>query len=159
MTLQVTSPGDDFPAPPRLTVDIPDDWHTLPDVALPLAVAKTVPEDNFRPNVVAVVTRIRAAYTLEAAVEAAMAKLTPLDGFAEIGRENLEVDGWPAFRVEVAFTDTRSGATMAQALRLVRVDRGPVADLVELTGSCLAPQVEVAWPEIRAVQSSLRIAV
>jgi hypothetical protein len=41
----------------------------------------------------------------------------------------------------------------------VRVDRGPVADLVELTGSCLAPQVEVAWPEIRGVQDSLRVAV
>lgn len=157
MTIQVTSPSDEFPAPPRLALTLPDDWHALPDAALPLAAAKTVPEGHFRPNVVVVVTRVRAAYTLDQAVEATMARLTGLEGYAEIGREHLEVGGWPAFRAEVSFSDPRSGGTMAQAVRLVRVQRGPVADIVEMTGSCLAPQVEAVWPEIRAVQGSLQI--
>lgn len=156
MTQTLTSPSEAFPAPPALALQYPDGWYPLPEAGLALAVAKTVPEGQFRPNVVVAVTRLRSGATLDQAVVAATAKLAGLDGYTEVGREHTTVSGLPGFRIEVTFADGR-GATMAQALRLVLVDRGPVVDLVEMTGSCLAPQVESTWQEIRDIQSSLRV--
>jgi hypothetical protein len=156
MTSTATFPSADFPGHPGLALDHPDDWYPLTDVALPLAVAKHVPEGDFRPNVVVAVTRVRGDVTLDQAIETTMGRLTGLDGYAEVGREHVEVDGWPGFRAELSFADPRVG-TMAQAIRIAVVARGSVADLVEMTGSCTAAQVESTWPEIRAVQSSLKI--
>jgi hypothetical protein len=156
-TTTVTFPSAGFPGPVALTMDCPDGWYPLDDVATQLAVAKRVPEGAFRPNVIATVTRVRAAYTIDDAVQETVEALGRLEGYAEVGRETIEVDGRPLFRIEVGFTDLH-GATMAQAVRVVVVERGPVHDVVQLTGSCLAPQVDSTWPEIRAIQSSLRIA-
>jgi len=152
----VQFPSQDFPAPPALTLDCPEGWRPLTNVATQLAVGKEVPEGQFRPNVIAAVTRVRSTYTLDDAIREVTEALTPLDGYAEVGRETTEVDGRTMFRIEVTFSDPH-GATMAQAIRLFVLDRGPVRDLVQLTGSCLAPQVESTWPEIRAIQASLRI--
>jgi hypothetical protein len=44
-------------------------------------------------------------------------------------------------------------------VRIVLVDRGPVKDLVQVTGSCTAAQMQSVLPEIREIQDSLAISV
>ncbi|MET4224129.1 LpqN/LpqT family lipoprotein [Oerskovia enterophila] len=156
MSTVLSYPSADFPAPVRVSIDCPEDWAPLPEVALPLALAKVVAPGEFRPNVIVVVSRTRKQFTLENAVSEVVTKLTGLAGYAELGREEREIAGHPGFRIEGAFTDAEGG-TLVQAVRTTIVDRGPVVDLVQVTGSCSGAQAEQLLVEIRAIQESLRI--
>ncbi|WP_265520576.1 LpqN/LpqT family lipoprotein [Oerskovia flava] len=156
MSTQLAYPSADFPGPVGVGIDQPEGWQPLPDVAVPLALAKDVEAGAFRPNVIVIVSRVRRQYGLEQAVAELLGKLTGVDGYTEIGREERDVAGFPGFRVEASFPDAQGG-TLAQAVRLTVVDRGPVLDMVQTTGTCAGHQMAGTWPEIRAIQDSLRI--
>jgi hypothetical protein len=125
-------------------------------VGLPLALAKGAAGGEFRANVIAVLNRVRAELTLEQASAEVVGRLTGLPQFKELGRADIEVDGHPGFRIEGLFAEPNLGA-MVQAVRIVLVDRGPVKDLVQVTGSCTGAQMQSVLPEIREIQDSLRI--
>lgn len=156
MTTQVTYPSADFPASPTLTMDCPQGWVPLPGVGLPLAIAMQVPEGEFRPNVIAVLSRFRAEQAIDSAIDEVIASMTRLEGYTEIGREERQVSGFPGFRIEGAFTNS-TGGTLAQAVRLALVPNGPVQDLVQITGTCSGTQSQTIWQEIRTIQDSVRI--
>jgi len=158
MSSVLAYPSADFPAPVGVRLDCPEGWVPLPEVALPLALAQVVPAGQFRPNVIVVVSRSRKPFTVRDAADEVVARLTGVDGFTEMGRQELEVGGLEGFRMEGAFPDA-SGGTLVQAVRTTVVDRGPVVDIVQVTGSCAGTQAATVLAEIRAIQESLQLEV
>ncbi|WP_313664092.1 LpqN/LpqT family lipoprotein [Cellulosimicrobium cellulans] len=149
-------PSDDFPAPVGVRLDVPDRWVPLPHVALPLALGREVEEGEFNPNVIVVVSRIRAEQTLDDAHAEVLRKLKPLPRLRQLDGGDVDVDGLPGRWVEASFKGG-GGAVLVQSVRTVVVPRGPVADLVQTTGTCTLLQHPWAAAEIRAVQESLRV--
>ncbi|WP_454041329.1 hypothetical protein [Cellulosimicrobium sp. Marseille-Q8652] len=149
-------PSDDFPAPVGVRVTAPDGWLPLPHVALPLALGREVPEGEFNPNVIVVVSRVRADATLDDAHVEVVRKLRPLPKLRELGSGELEVDGLAGRWVEASFKGG-AGTVLVQSVRTVVVPRGPVADVVQTTGTCTVVQHPWAGDEIRAIQESLRL--
>lgn len=149
-------PSDDFPAPVGVRLQAPERWVPLPHVALPLALGREVAEGEFNPNVIVVVSRIRAELSLDDAHAEVLRKLKPMPRLKELGSGDMDVDGLPGRWVEVSFKGG-GGAVLVQSVRTVVVPRGPVADLVQTTGTCTITQHPWAGAEIRAVQESLRL--
>jgi|SRR6478609_1617027 len=149
-------PSDDFPAPVGVTVTAPEAWVPLPHVALPLALGREVAEGEFNPNVIVVVSRVRADVTLDVAHAEVVAKLRPLPKLRELAGGDVDVDGLPGRWLEVSFKGG-AGTVLVQSVRTVVVPRGPVADVVQTTGTCTLVQRPWAGEEIRAVQESLRV--
>jgi hypothetical protein len=152
----LTYPSDDFPGPVGVSLDVLDAWVPLPHVALPLALGREVPEGEFNPNVIVVVSRVRAEVTLDDAHEEVLRKLRPMPKMRELGGGDVDVDGLPGRWVEASFKGG-AGAVLVQSVRTVLVPRGPVADLVQTTGTCTVVQQPWAGQEIRAIQESLRV--
>ncbi|GAA1411921.1 LpqN/LpqT family lipoprotein [Oerskovia paurometabola] len=151
-------PSEQFPAYPGVSLDQPDGWQPLPEVGLPLALAKDAAGGEFRANVITVLNRVRAEHTLDQAIGEVVARLTALPQYKELGRSEIDVQGHAGFRIEGIFAEPTLGA-LVQAVRIVLVDRGPVKDLVQVTGSCTGAQMPSTLPEIRAIQDSLSIAL
>src|SRR5699024_6788498 len=67
MAKSIEYPSADCPGPPRITVQIPDDWETLTVPGVQVAAAQPRVEGTFRANVVVTVQRFGPEFTLEAA--------------------------------------------------------------------------------------------
>lgn len=154
----VRYPSEQFPAQPTLSLDLPAKWTPLEGAGIPLAATREVKAGEFRPNVVVLITRFAAQYTLTAAIAEVTAKLEASPGYEELGRADMDVSGYPGFRVEGAFSDARVGSLM-QGVRIAWIDRGPVVDLVQITVSATGSQAEEIWGELRQIQDSLRIEI
>lgn len=152
----ISYPSQDFPGPAEVELDFPEGWRPLPEAAQCLAVAKDVPEGQFRPNVIVSVRRMPLGTAMQTAVAELHQRADALREYNSIGEEERLIDSWPGFRMEGTFIDPTAG-TVAQAIRLAVVDRGPVEDLVQMTGTCHAEQVPDTWGQIREIQESLRI--
>ena len=151
-------PSEQFPAYPGVSLVQPDGWQALPEVGLPLALAREADSGEFRANVITVLNRVRAEHTLDQAVDEVVGRLTTLPQYQELGRSEIEVQGHAGFRIEGLFAEPSLGL-LVQAVRIVLVDRGPVNDLVQVTGSCTGAQMQSVLPEIREIQDSLTIDV
>ena len=149
-------PSDDFPAPVGVRLTAPEGWVPLPHVGLPLALGREVADGEFNPNVIVVVSRIRAEQSLDDAHAEVLRKLKPLPRLKELGSGDVDVDGLPGRWVEASFKGG-GGVVLVQSVRTVVVPRGPVADLVQTTGTCTLVQHPWAGEEIRSVQGSLRL--
>ncbi len=152
----VSYPSDDFPALVGVSVDCPDGWNPLPDTGQLLAVVKSVPEGQFRPNLIVSIRRLRRGTGLAQAKAEFAALVASKTDYASVGEEDRLIDGWPGFRAEGSYTDQTAG-TVVQAIRFVAVDRGRGDDLVQITATCHATQVPDTWEAIRAIQESLTI--
>lgn len=152
----IAYPSPQFPGYPQVTMDCPEGWSPLPIPQVHLAVAADVEEGKFRPNVVVVLSRLREDQTLEATVADVLSRYEPLPEYAEVGRAEADVSGFPGFRIECSWHDDTAG-TVAQALRLAVVEHDGVRDLIQVTGTCRGTQVEVVWPWIRAIQDSVKV--
>ncbi|MEK8225691.1 hypothetical protein NKG05_05795 [Oerskovia sp. M15] len=117
----------------------PAGWQPLPEVGLPLALAKDADGGEFRANVITVLNRVRAEHTLEQAIGEVVGRLTTLPQYKELGRSEIDVQGHPGFRIEGLFTEPTLGALL-QAVRIVLVDRGPVRTSCSSRARARAPR-------------------
>ncbi|MDR2973602.1 MAG: hypothetical protein LBV00_02645 [Propionibacteriaceae bacterium] len=154
----VVYPSELFPALAGVSVDIPEGWVPLPEAGQLLALALPVAAGDFRPNVIVAVRRMVKGTALESTKQELTARAASLTEYASIGTEDRLVDGHPGYRMEGSFIHPQAG-TLVQAIRLAVADRGPVEDLVQITGSVSGSQALTLWPTIRAIQDSLRILV
>lgn len=151
-------PSEQFPAYPGVSLDCPDGWSALPTPQAQLAIVRDAGAEEFRANVVVVITRLLPEQTLETVAKEAAARLEALPGYEEVGRLEMEISGHPGFRIEGAWT-TQDTGTVAQALRATVVEHDGMRDLVQITGTCSGGQVQALWETIRSVQDSVRITV
>ena len=149
-------PSDDFPAPVGVRVVAPERWVPLPHVGLPLALGREVDPGEFNPNPRAPPAGRPAEQPLADAHAAGGRKRGPMPRLRELDGGEVDVDGLPGRWLEASFKGG-GGTVLVQAVRTVVVPRGPVADLVQTTGTCTLTQHPWAAAEIRAVQESLRV--
>ncbi|WP_402372586.1 LpqN/LpqT family lipoprotein [Isoptericola rhizosphaerae] len=149
----VSYPSETFPGFPQVTMDCPEGWspHSVPPAQL--AITQERPAGEFRPNVIVVMQRLRPEQSFEDVVRQAVDKLEATPGYEEVGRTETTLAGFPAARVEGAWTTEQTG-TIAQALRIAVVEHDGVRDVVEITGTCAGQQATEVWPTIRAIQDS-----
>ena len=156
MAGQVTYPSAQFPGYPSVSVDCPDGWVPFPTPAAPLAVALEVEPGVFRANVVLAIARLEPGSTLAQVEETIARTLAGLPGYTRAERAVVEVDGRPGFRIEGSFTDPQVGV-LVQAVQVLVVEHDGATDVIQLTGTCAASQVESVFAGIRDLQESVVI--
>jgi hypothetical protein len=152
----ISFPSELFPGYPEISMDCPTGWQPMPDGRVTLAVIKDVPPGQFRPNVVVACSRLHPGQTLEQAIDEVSKTMSELDEYAEIGREQRLISGFPGFRLEGSFSDPSVGI-LVQAVRLAAIHQGPVTDLLQVTGTCSGAQAEQMWGQIRQIQDSITV--
>lgn len=158
MSLNVSFPSEAFPAYPRLSVQTPTDWVALAAVGLPLAVAKTVDEGKFRPNVLVTIARFGAEYSPEAAIKALDAKLKKLPRYKEMSKVREPYLGGEGQHVVGRFAGAK-GQMVRQSVSIAVINRGHVYDVLEITGtSALIPGDNIE-SEIQAIIDSLTVSL
>lgn len=154
MSVTLTFPSEQFPDLVHLTMSIPRDWEPLASVGVHLGARKPVPAGQFTPNVVVEVSRLGGGYTLDQAVDLAQRNTQKVKRYRFTRREEMTVAGGPGYVLDGELPQPRGGALL-QTIRLAVIDRGPVVDLVQVTGTCTKDQSATGWREVLAVADSL----
>jgi hypothetical protein len=134
-------PSDRFPAPPSVSLDVPDDWDPVSVPAVALA-AKQGGEHVFTANVIVRIgTRPGLDQPTDALMELAGAVEGRLD--AKIGEmQHVELGGLPFVRIDVSWTDPRGIAIRQHHLFTGMPREDGLQDFVHLTGSVGGPEAD-----------------
>lgn len=157
MAKNIEYPSVDFPGPPRITLEVPDEWETLTVPGVQIAVAQPRVEGRFRANVVVTVQRFGPDFTLEAAKAGLEQRKAALPELEELGTGEIQVEGMAWIASEYGYTQP-GRPTVVQAARYAVLDRGGVAkDVLEIVGSCGAESADEEIEAVRAIQDSLNV--
>ena len=153
----VSYPSERYPAPPTVTIDIPDEWETLSVPAVAIAARRAPEKPDFTPNVI-VRVGTRAAQDQVADVLMEIAGAMQDRPGAQIGSpETVDLGGTSWTRVRVAWTDAQ-GLPIRQTHLSTGVPRDDaVQDFIHLTGSTGGEGAESDAPVVDAVLSSVRL--
>lgn len=158
MAQRIQYPSADFPGPPQISIEVPDDWETLTVPGVQVAVAQPRVEGSFRANVVVTVQRFGSDFTLDAAREGLVQRKAALPELEELGTGEIEIEGMTWIASEYGYTQP-GRPTVVQAARYVVVDRGGAAkDVLEIVGSCGAESADDEIETVRAIQDSITLA-
>ena len=149
MTTEVRYPSSQFPPEPTVALTLPLGWEPLVLEGAVLAAGKVVPGGQFRPNIVATISRKASGFDLGPTVATTEDIYSALQDSRSMASAPSLVSEYEAHNVEYAFTDGQAGA-LVQAIVFVVVPNGSVIDLIQLTGSCAVGDVEGTFAEIRA---------
>ena len=157
MAQRIQYPSADFPGPPQISIEVPDDWETLTVPGVQVAVAQPRVEGSFRANVVVTVQRFGSDFTLDAAREGLVQRKAALPELEELGTGEIEIEGMTWIASEYGYTQP-GRPTVVQAARYAVVDRGGAAkDVLEIVGSCGAESADDEIETVRTIQDSLRV--
>ncbi|PZP13798.1 MAG: hypothetical protein DI611_13960 [Brachybacterium faecium] len=159
MSKTISYPSVDFPGPPRLSLDVPDDWETLTVPGVQVAVAQPRVEGRFRANVVVTVQRFGPEFSLEAARAGLEQRKAGLPELEELGTGEITIDEIAWIASEYGYTQP-GRPTVVQAARYAVIDRAGVAtDVVEIVGSCGAEHAEDEIELVRSIQDSIHLTI
>ncbi|MBB5830855.1 hypothetical protein [Brachybacterium aquaticum] len=158
MAKSIAYPSPDFPGPPRVRIDVPEDWEPLTVPGVQLAVAQPRVEGRFRANVVITVQRFGPDFTLDAARAGLEQRKAALPQLEELGSGEIEVEGTTWIASEYGYTQP-GRPTVVQAARYAVIDRGVAKDVLEVVGSCGAEGAEEEIETVRTIQDSVRLDV
>lgn len=151
-------PSDRFPAPPSVTLDVPDDWEPVSVPAVALAAKQGgADEQVFTANVIVRLgTRPGLDQPADALMELTGAVQQRQDGV--VGEmQRLELNGVPFVRVDVAWTDPRGIAIRQHHLFTGLPREDGLQDFVHLTGSVGGPAADSDEPVVLKVLESVRV--
>lgn len=149
-------PSEDFPALSGFTIELADGWNADPTAGMQFAARPGGEVEGFMPNIIGSVKRTRKGVAIAGATEELNRNSTTMTDYAEVGRKEITVNGYPGFHMEFSYRHSPE-LTLAQIITLVEVDRDRVADLVQITSTCSGAQVKSIWPVLRDMHSSLVI--
>lgn len=157
MSKTISFPSADFPGPPQISLEVPDEWETLTVPGVQLAVAQPRVEGRFRANVVVTVQRFGPEFGLDAAKAGLEQRKAALPELEEIGTGEITVGETTWIASEYGYTQP-GRPTVVQAARYAVVDRAGVAtDVVEIVGSCGAESAEEEIELVRSIQDSVEL--
>lgn len=157
MAKSISYPSADFPGPPRVLLEVPDEWEPLVVPGVQLAVAQPREEGRFRANVVVTVQRYGPEFTLESAKAGLEQRKAALPELEEIGTGDVELEDRTWIASEYGYTQP-GRPTVVQAARYAVIARGEVAtDVIEIVGSCGAEDADAEIEVVRAIQDSVRV--
>ena len=150
-------PSDRFPAPPSVSLDIPDDWEPVSVPAVVLAARQAGEQRAFTANVIVRVgTRAGLDQPADALMELAGAVQGRQD--ATVGdMQHVELDGLPFVRVDVSWTDPRGIAIRQHHLFTGLPREDGLQDFVHLTGSVGGPEADGDEAVVLKVLESVRV--
>ena len=150
-------PSDRFPAPPSVTLDIPDDWEPVSVPAVALAARQSGDQQAFTANVI---VRLGTRSGLDQPADALMELAGAVQGRqdATVGEmQHVELGGLPFVRVDVAWTDPRGIAIRQHHLFTGLPREDGLQDFVHLTGSVGGPAAESDDAVVLKVMESVRV--
>ncbi len=154
--LELNYPSNEFPAEPRVSLRVPENWTAVSTPRTTLAA--TAPEvEGFRPNVVVVISRrapgmVPGVALDELAVEAQQRPAGALSDPFTVELNGREWDG-----CDLSWHEPEVGRIIQ--MHLLSVAEAPIESalpfLVQVTGSCLVAREEQDVPRLRDVMSSI----
>ena len=150
-------PSDRFPAPPSVTIDIPDDWEPVSVPAVALAAKQGGGQQAFTANVI---VRLGTRPGLDQPADALMELAGAVQGRqdATVGEmQHVELGGLPFVRVDVAWTDPRGIAIRQHHLFTGLPREDGLQDFVHLTGSVGGPEADSDEAVVIKVLESVRV--
>lgn len=155
---RLTYPSEAFPADPRVSLDMPDEWESVATTSTRLA-ARAVTEEEFHTNVVVTIDRRPRGTQPDQAVDELAFESTkrPEGTVSEAFGTAFHGQDWVG--CELSWTDARVGRILQVHLFAVIEPENLAAPvfLVQLTGSCLAKNEDRDYPTIKDVLSSVRL--
>lgn len=143
-------PSIEFPALPNVSMAIPENWREAYPPGSYLAGVENAPDGYFASNVIVSITRHSVEYDIAQAVIEVQSVATQLpDGTAEEAFTT-QLSGRNFIGCNVAYRDPAAG-TLVQVHLFGAVDRGPVRDVIHLTGTCSADRVPDGYREIQTI--------
>jgi hypothetical protein len=153
----LTFPSDRFPAPPSVSIDIPDDWEPVSVPAVVLAAKQGGEQQVFTANVI---VREGTRSALDQPADALMELAGAVQGRqdAQVGEmQHVELGGLPFVRVDVAWTDPRGIAIRQHHLFTGLPREDGLQDFVHLTGSVGGPEADGDEAVVLKVLESVRV--
>jgi hypothetical protein len=150
-------PSDRFPAPPSVSLDIPDDWEPVSVPAVVLAARQSGEQQVFTANVI---VRVGTRSGLDQPADALMELAGAVQGRqdATVGEmQHIELGGLPFVRVDVAWTDPRGIAIRQHHLFTGLPREDGLQDFVHLTGSVGGPEADGDEAVVLKVLESVRV--
>jgi hypothetical protein len=150
-------PSDRFPAPPSVSLDIPDDWEPVSAPAVVLAAKQSGEQQVFTANVI---VRLGTRSALDQPADALMELAGAVQGRqdATVGEmQHVELGGLPFVRVDVAWTDPRGIAIRQHHLFTGLPREDGLQDFVHLTGSVGGPEADGDEAVVLKVLQSVRV--
>lgn len=131
----LTYPSDRFPAPPSVSVEIPDTWEPVSVPAVVLAAKQSETNADFTPNVI---VRLGTRPELDQVADAVMelrASVDPRPDAAVSEPQPVRINGQEFHRVDASWTDPQFGR-IHQVHVFVGLPRpDSLQDFVHITGS------------------------
>ncbi|WP_370891465.1 hypothetical protein [Janibacter sp. GXQ6167] len=152
----LTYPSREFPGPPGVSLDVPDTWAPVRLGGTLMSCRRAAGEDGFAPSIVVRGYQRGPDFTL---VEA----ITELGDYVR-GQNGGTID--PPFDLERAGTMLRGVnaswqdpvvGQVVQVHLFASSRRGPIVDLIQVTGSVGGADAPAAYAEVRSILTTLRI--
>jgi hypothetical protein len=153
----VSYPSERYPAPPTVSVDVPESWETLSVPGVAIAARQAPAKPDFTPNVI-VRVGTRALHDQPADVLMEIAGAMQDRPEAKIGSpETVELDGQEWTRVVVTWSDAQ-GLTIRQTHQSASLPRDEeVQDFIHLTGSTGGAGIDSDEAVVAGVLASVRL--
>ena len=150
-------PSDRFPAPPAVSIDVPDTWEPVSAPAVALAAKQTEVNADFTPNVI---VRLGTRPEDDQPADALMELRGSVDSRpqAEVGEvHTVQINGQEFHRVDVSWVDPQFG-TIRQIHAFASLQReDSLQDFVHVTGSAGGAGVDTDVPLVEQVIASTPI--
>ena len=150
-------PSDRFPAPPAVSIDVPDTWEPVSAPAVALAAKQAEVNADFTPNVI---VRLGTRPENDQPADALMELRGSVDARpqAEVGEvRTVQINDQEFHRVDVSWVDPQFG-TIRQIPAFASLPReDSLQDFVHVTGSAGGAGVDADVPVVEQVIASTRI--
>lgn len=157
MSTTVEYPSEIVPRPPRLTMDLPEDWQQVWAPETLIAVRKADDgSGRFLPNVAVTHRVVPAPYDGDRAYADLQAFVAGKDEGEVRPLRTKTIDGQEWVGTDVAFVEPEAG-TVAQIHLFLLRQRGEVVDLLQVVGSFGAAELEQDQAVIGQALESVRV--
>ncbi len=152
--LKIQYPSSEFPPPPAISLEIPDNWKMMTVSGALLGAIKIHDEQCFSANVIATWSREDIDSSIDEIAAGIEAELSSKQDSKLLGSGDEDLGGNPMRGRAAVFIDEVAG-TIAQFHMVVLIKRETYSDLVHLTGTVGGDRLENDYPELRNIMTSL----
>ncbi|PPF43890.1 hypothetical protein C5B85_12135 [Pseudoclavibacter sp. AY1F1] len=157
---RLSMPSEDFPAFPRVSIDVPAGWEPLQWAGSVLGARHLVATNGFNPNVLVTIERWPGTISHDDALTVLRQRITQGGGkerLAETETET-EAEGQPSHYVESTQRDPRLGGLEVRS-KMIVLHRGPVTEIVTAVGTSTAAQSAHIGKDIAVIVRGLQVEV